>query len=71
MPTEVRSPINRKSDDVTLSPGARSHPSARRDSVPEQPRHATHTEPEPRQQEADARRASKKPCTSTDPAYRT
>ena len=49
MPTEVRSPINRKSDDVTLSPGARS---TRRDS-PDQPKEL----------EADARR-SKKPAPS-------
>ena len=48
MPTEVRSPINRKSNDVTLSPGARS---IRRDSEPDQPK---------QQLEADARRASKK-----------
>ena len=59
MPTEVCSPINRKSNDQPLSPGAKSNPSA--DSVPAQ---ARHSEPEPKQQTQEDARRSKKPAPS-------
>jgi hypothetical protein len=59
MSTEVCSPINRKSNAVPLSPGAKSNPSrASADAAT-----ARHSEPEPMQKEADARR-SKNPAPS-------
>jgi hypothetical protein len=56
MPTEVSSPINRKSNAQPMSPGAKSNPSrASADAAS-----ARHSEPEPKQQlEADARRGKK------------
>ena len=57
MAQEVSSPINRKSNAVPLSPGAKSNPSrASADAAT-----ARHSEPEPMQKEADARH-SKKPA---------
>ena len=60
MPTEVRSPINRKINAVPMSPGAKSNPSrASADAAT-----ARHSEPEPKQQTQEDARRSKKPALS-------